>query len=204
MLTNLDKHEFLRSRRSVRRFRDKIVSLETVNRVIETSLHAPSAHNSQPWRYAIATTSEAKIRLAAKMASDFRSDLAHEGLSSEEIEKRIERSRSRIISAPVVIVICLDETELDVYPDDKRQKAETLMGVQSVAMAGLQLLLAAYAEGLGAVWTCGPIFAPEAVKAAFHLPDSWEPQGLVLMGYSDETPPEKELKVLHNVVRFID
>jgi len=204
MLINVDKHEFLRSRRSVRRFRDKTVSPETLSRVLETAFHAPSAHNRQPWRYAIASTLVAKTELAEKMAFDFRSDLAREGLSSEEIDKRIERSRSRIVSAPVVIAICLDETELDVYPDESSQKAETLMGVQSVAMAGLQLLLAAHAEGLGAVWTCGPIFAPAAVKAAFHLPDPWEPQGLILIGYSDEIPQEKKLKAFNDLVMYLD
>jgi coenzyme F420-0:L-glutamate ligase / coenzyme F420-1:gamma-L-glutamate ligase len=204
MPINVDKHEFLRSRRSVRRFRDDPVSPEILSRILETTFFSPSAHNRQPWRFAIASTPKAKIRLAEKMASDFRGDLAREGLPSDEIEKRIERSRSRIVSAPVVIVISLDETELDVYPDVRRQNAETLMGVQSVAMAGLQLLLAAHAEGLGAVWTCGPIFAPAAVKAAFDLPDSWEPQGLILIGYPDETPQDKKFKVFHDLVMYIE
>jgi coenzyme F420-0:L-glutamate ligase / coenzyme F420-1:gamma-L-glutamate ligase len=204
MLIKVDKHEFLRSRRSTRRFQDKAVGFEILTRILETAFHAPSAHNRQPWIFVIVSTLGAKSRLAEEMASDFKNDLIHEGLTSKEIEKRIERSRSRIIHAPLVIVICLDETELDVYPDEQRKQAELLMGVQSVAMAGLQLLLAAHAEGLGAVWTCGPIFAPAAVRGALKLSDHWKPQGLLLIGYPDETPPEKNLKNFHDLVKFID
>jgi len=37
------------------------------------------------------------------------------------------------------------------YPDPKRQQAEMTLTVQSTALAGQQLLLAAQAEGLGGV-----------------------------------------------------
>jgi F420 biosynthesis protein FbiB-like protein len=145
-----------------------------------------------------------KKRLVEKMSGEFREDLHREGLAAQEIEKRIERSRTRILNAPVAVVICLDETDMDIYPDERRQQAETLMGVQSVAMAGLQLLLAAHAEGLGAVWTCGPVFAPSAVRSALSLPETWKPQGLLLMGYPDETPSDKTLRNFHELVKFIE
>ena len=38
------------------------------------------------------------------------------------------------------------------------------MGTQSVALAGLQLLLAAHAEGLGGTWICWPLFAPDETR----------------------------------------
>ena len=138
------------------------------------------------------------------MSEEFRADLIQEGLPADEIDQRIERSRKRITNAPVVIVLCMDESEMDVYPDARRQQAETTMAVQSVAMAGLQLLLAAHAEGLGAVWTCGPLFAPNAVRATLSLPETWSPQALILLGYPDETPKIKEMKDFHDLVMFFD
>ena len=62
------------------------------------------------------------------------------------------------------------------------------MLVQSVAMAGLQMLLAAHAEGLGGVWVCWPLYAQEATRAALHLPSHWEPQGMLFLGYPAEAP----------------
>jgi nitroreductase len=60
------------------------------------------------------------------------------------------------------------------------------MAVQSVAMAGQNLLLMAHALGLGAVWLCAPLFCPETVRAALDLPPDFEAQGVIALGYPDQ------------------
>jgi coenzyme F420-0:L-glutamate ligase/coenzyme F420-1:gamma-L-glutamate ligase len=145
-----------------------------------------------------------KKNLSDKMAEEFKVDLARDGLTEIEINKRLERSRDRIVNSPTVIVLCLDESEMDDYPDARRQHAESMMAIQSVAMAGLQLLLAAHAEGLGGVWTCGPLFAPDAVRTSLTLPPTWTPQALLLLGYPNEIPNEKKIKIFQDMVLFID
>jgi nitroreductase len=77
--------------------------------------------------------------------------------------------------------------DMDEYPDERRQHNEYLMAVQSTAMAGQNLLLAAYAHGLGACWLCAPLFAPEVVRTALALADDWLPQGAITLGYPAET-----------------
>ena len=89
---------------------------------------------------------------------------------------------------------------MDNYPDSRRADAERVMAIQSVANAGTQLLLAAHAEGLGGVWTCGPLFAPGVVQSALGLPKSWEPQAMFFIGYPDETPKIKEIKDLESIL----
>jgi nitroreductase len=61
------------------------------------------------------------------------------------------------------------------------------MAIQSVAMAAQNLLLMAHVEGLGACWLCAPLFCQETVREALGLPDDYEPQGLIALGYPDET-----------------
>src|SRR5512133_1389399 len=178
-----DLHEFLRTRRSIRRFASKDVDREILIRILETATHAPSAHNRQPWRFAVLTQPEPKSRLSDLLAAGFRRDLAADGLPETEIEAQLQRSHNRITSAPVIIVLCMDASEMDVYPDEKRSCAERTMAVQSVAAAGLQLQLAAHAEGLASVWACWPLFSPEAVCAALDLPKTWEPQAMFFIGY---------------------
>ncbi len=98
------------------------------------------------------------------MAIDFERDLKRDGVSPEKIQAQLKRSRDRITSAPIAILLCLDMREMDSYRDQKRQYAERMMAMQSVAAAGLQLLLAAHAEGLGGVWVCSPLFAGETIQ----------------------------------------
>jgi coenzyme F420-0:L-glutamate ligase/coenzyme F420-1:gamma-L-glutamate ligase len=198
----MELHSFLRSRRSVRRFRVDPVPAEVLERILETATFAPSAHNRQPWRFAVLTDSSHKSRLADGMALAFQQDLESGDLSREEVETQVEKSRSRINSAPVVVVLCMDMAEMDVYPDARRSAAEHTMAIQSAANAGLQFLLGVFAEGLGGVWNCAPLFAPAAVSRALGLPDSWEPQAMFLVGFPAENPEAKPRKSIQEVSIF--
>lgn len=194
---------FIRSRRSVRRFKPEAVPLAVLDSILETAVWAPSAHNRQPWRFAVLQEKDRKERLAESMGKEFRRDLRRDGLPAEDIEKQVDRSRRRILEAPLVILLCLDPSELDMYPDPTRCQAEHTMAVQSVAMAGGALMLAAHAYGLGSVWICAPLFAPFAVIQALDLPPTWEPQGMILMGYPARIPEPRPRRSLADVTRFL-
>lgn len=203
MMPALEIHQFIRSRRSVRRFLPDLVQEAVLLRVLETATWAPSAHNRQLWRFAVITDEVARRRLAEAMGEDFRQDLLADGFPVERVEAQVERSRQRIIEAPAAILICLDSIEMDTYPDERRQAAEYQMAVQSVAMAGQNLLLAAHAEGLGAVWMCAPLFAQDAARQALSLPETWLPQGLILLGNPAKTSLPRDRKNVLEVTRFI-
>ncbi|KAA3647103.1 MAG: nitroreductase family protein [Chloroflexi bacterium] len=195
--------DWLRSRRSVRRFDGRAVSRELVDRILETATYAPNAHNRQPWRFVVLESDEAKTKLASAMSDDFREALHSEGHSQEEIETQIARSRARITEAPLGVLLCADLSVMDTYSDEKRQQGEHAMAMQSVALAGGQLLLAAHAEGLGGVWMCAPLFVPEIVQQALDLDESWQPQGLVLLGYPATQPAARERLPIEKVTRFL-
>lgn len=200
--TATDLHNFLRTRRSIRRFKTDPVADSVIQAILSTAIYAPSAHNRQPWRFCVITELPVKEKLANAMSADFQRDLEHDGLPPEKIQTQIERSKGRIVSAPVAILLCLDMTDMDSYPDEKRQQAERLMAVQSVAAAGMQLLLAAHAEGLGGVWACWPLFAQETIQKTLNLSEFWEPQGMFFVGYTEENPILRERKSLEEIVQF--
>ncbi len=143
-----------------------------------------------------------KQHLAEAMSIDFEHDLTRDGLSPEKVQTQINRSKDRITSAPVAILLCLDMSEMDSYPDTKRQQAERTMAAQSVAAAGMQLLLAAHAEGLGGVWACWPLFAQETIQKTLNLPLSWEPQGMFFIGYPQDIPDARKRKSLKEITVF--
>ena len=179
--------DLFRLRRSVRRFTDAPVDTAGLERVLEAARLAPSAHNRQPWRFVV-VQGEARARLAEAMAARLRSDRLADGAAPEDVEADAARSRARLTQAPSAVLVCLTMEAMDRYPDARRAQAERLMAVQSVAMAGENLLLAAAAEGWGACWMCAPLFAGEEARRALDLPAAWEPQGLVLLGQAAEAP----------------
>ena len=202
-MTNTNLRDFLRSRRSIRRFKPDPVPDSVIRDILHTATFAPSAHNRQPWRFIVLTELAAKNHLSESMAEEFQRDLERDNLPTEEITKRVNRSRERITSAPVVVMLCLDMTEMDTYPDARRNQAEHLIATQSAANAGMQLLLAAHAEGLGGVWVCSPVFAQEVVRNALNISATWEPQAMFLLGYADENPQLRERKQIEDVVKFV-
>ena len=195
-----DLHSFLRSRRSIRRIKPDPVPESVIQNILTTATFAPSAHNRQPWRFIVVTDLSVKQKLADAMALDFQRDLERDGLPPEKIQAQIERSRERITSAPVAILLCLDMSEMDSYSDEKRNKAEYMMAAQSVAAAGMQLLLAAHAEGLGGVWACWPLFAQGTIQKTLNLSETWEPQGMFFLGYPEIVPDARERKSLQQII----
>jgi len=198
-----DIHTFLRTRRSIRQFEQRPIPYKILQRILETAIYAPSARNRQPWQLVVITTPVAKVPLAEAMVADFRPDLERDGLPASEIETRLERTRRRILEAPAVVLLCLNDDHVDAQRNKKRQQAEQAMACQSVSLCGLQLMLAAHAEGIGSVWTCGPLFAAEAIRITLELPTTWTPLAMILLGYPAETPDKKSLRSLNEVVTFI-
>ncbi len=195
--------DWIRSRRSIRRYLAQPVPRDVLDELLEAARWAPSAHNRQPWRFAIIEASATKERLAQAMGNRLRADLERDGAPPEVIEADVSRSYSRISRAPVVIVVSLTMQDMDTYADEKRQQAERIMAVQSVAMAVQNLLLVAHVRGLGACWMCAPLFVPETVREVLDLDSNWEPQALITLGYPAEAKT-KTRKPLGAVVRYLD
>ncbi|MBZ0286374.1 MAG: nitroreductase family protein [Anaerolineae bacterium] len=177
----------LLTRCSIRRYKPDPVPREIIERILTAGIWSPSAHNRQPWRFAVVETQSEKELLASAMGARLRRDLGADGVDEAVIEADASRSYSRITSAPVLIALCLSMVDMDTYRDEKRNRNEYLMAVQSVAMAGQNILLAAHEVGLGACWMCAPLFCPDVVRDELNLPDDWQPQALLTMGYPAET-----------------
>ncbi len=192
--------DLIRARRSVRRYTALPVSSALIERLLTAAAWAPSAHNRQPWRFAVIQSDSVKTELAAAMGDRLRADRLADGDPTEAVQADAARSQTRLTSSPVVIAVCLSMAEMDHYRDTRRKKAEYLMAAQSAAMAAQNLLLAAHAEGLGACWMCAPLFCPDVVQAALDLPADWEPQALITLGYPADGGKAARRKPIESVV----
>lgn len=186
MTTALAAADLLRvieARRSIRRYTAEPVPRALVERLLAAAALAPSAHNRQPWRFAVLATREARAALAGAMGDQLRRDRAADGDDPALVAADVARSAERITGAPVAILACLSLADMDTYPDARRASAERHMAAQSLALALENLLLLATAEGLGACWLCAPLFCPAVARQALDLSGDWEPQALITLGY---------------------
>lgn len=187
--------EIVQGRRSIRRYSSRPIERKILEGLLETAKWAPSAHNRQPWRFCMVTSVETKQALSEVMGERWLQDLLADGAELEAAERRVAISRMRFNSASALLLVALSMEEMDSYPDEKRSHAEWTMAVQSTALACQNLLLAAHSYGIGACWMCAPLFAPELVRGVLHLPDTWQPQALITLGYPiPDYPTEDKIK----------
>jgi coenzyme F420-0:L-glutamate ligase / coenzyme F420-1:gamma-L-glutamate ligase len=181
-----DLLDAIKGRRSIRKYLPQPVPSKLVEEVLVAAGWAPSAHNSQPWRFIILDNSLVKRDLADAMAKAWAADSIKDG---KAVETKMYKERvERFANAPVLILACSTMEGLRKFPDKERQMCERDLAIQSFGAAIQNLLLTAHAAGLGACWYCAPSFCKETVREGLKIPDSVEPQAFLILGYPAETP----------------
>ena len=179
--------EVLAERRTIRDFTAEPVDAAAVRRAIAAAVTAPAPHHSQPWRFAVVESEQARTRLLDDMLAAWVADLRGDGFTDEQIARRTRRGEP-LRRAPLVIVPCLLADAAHTYPDQRRNASERAMFLVAMG-AGVQNLLVALAvEGLGSCWVSSTLFCGQVAAAALDLPDGWEPMGAVGVGHP-ATPP---------------
>ena len=157
----MDTLEAIRTRRSVRRYEDRPVPEELVQKLLAAAMAAPSARNAQPWQFVVIDDR----RMLAEIAT---------------INPNAQMARH----APLAILVCGD-LSLELSPG---------YWVVDCAAAVENMLLAAHALGLGAVWT-GVYPRQErmdGLRRLVKLPDNVIAHSLVVLGYPAEQPPPRD------------
>ncbi|MDE6498798.1 MAG: nitroreductase family protein [Muribaculaceae bacterium] len=142
-------------RTSVRRYTDQPVDTTLVEALCVAAMSAPSGVNKQPWELIVVDDR----RLLAELAAE----LPYAKMTAQ---------------APLAIVVC-GNRERFLDGDDAS------LWEQDLSAASENILLAAHAVGLGAVWTCLYPHADriEAVRRTLDIPDSVVPFNLIPVGH---------------------
>jgi nitroreductase len=170
-----DLFSIIADRRSIKRFTSKPVELDKVLQAIQAGALAPSSGNLQNWSFIVITDLE-RIRA-----------MYNHTLNQEPF-----------LSAMAAVIICGDvEHAHTMYG----MRGKRLYTIQNCAAAAQNMLLAAHAIGLGAIWIGA--FDEERIASMFKIPDhQHRPQAILLFGYPDYTPEPKQLKPLDSIVYF--
>lgn len=195
-----DFWEVIRGRRSVRAFSPDPVPREAIVAAIEAAGWAPSPHGRQPWRFAVLESSGRRQALADAMAETWRTQLMLDGQPDEVVLHRLERSKERLVTAPVLVIPCLYLQDLDVYPDADRQEAEQTMAIQSLGAAVQNFLLAIHRSGLDSGWMCAPLFCPDVVRKSLALDPALTPHALLPVGYAAKDPVRRPRRPVEELI----
>ncbi|MGH4023921.1 MAG: coenzyme F420-0:L-glutamate ligase, partial [Pseudonocardiaceae bacterium] len=179
--------EAVRRRRSVRSFGPDPVDGDALRRAVGVALTAPAPHHSRPVRFVWLADPDVRNRLLDAMTRAWRSDLRGDGLSEEQVERRIRRGEL-LRTAPEVLVPCAVPDGAHSYPDERRRGAEETMFTVAAGAAVQGLLVALAAEDLGSCWIGSTLFCPDVVRSELALPAHWRPLGAVAIGHPHHPP----------------
>ncbi|MGA8871659.1 MAG: nitroreductase family protein [Candidatus Acidiferrales bacterium] len=192
--------ELVRSRRSVRSgfLKDKPVSDEQIETILEAARWAPSGGNSQPWEFIVIRDPETRDKITSLYKSQMRDKI--------EIEETVRGRRSIVDPglafryAPVFIIVLGDPRTIDAYPARTKLEKWESHFYSSLANSVLQLMLAAHALGLTTIYVSdvsSPYFSV-MIKSLLDVPDPLQVYQLVPVGFAEESPtihhPRRPLK----------
>jgi coenzyme F420-0:L-glutamate ligase/coenzyme F420-1:gamma-L-glutamate ligase len=173
------------ARRTIRAFTAEPVDRQAVRRAVATALTAPAPHHSQPWRFVVLESAQARTALLDAMREAWIADLRRDGFTPEQITRRIRRGEP-LRNAPLIVVPCLVTDAAHDYPDERRSAAEQAMFTVSMGAAVQNLLIALAVEGLGSAWISSTLFCQDVAARAMDLPDGWRPMGAIAVGHAAE------------------
>lgn len=175
-------------RRSVRIFSPRKIPEELLKQILAAGQAAPSAHGNKPWNFSVIADDVKREAFLRALAHRHRHDMESIGLSEDKIKQRLAHSCETLGTAAALIIISARDT-VPHNPLAGGLEAERILTIQSAALAGGQMLLAATFLGLGACWYAAPLFCSDLVQELLNLPEGYTPQGMLAMGYPAQISP---------------
>ena len=171
----LDILELIKSRRTIRKYKNEKIGREKIEKIIDAARWAPSAANLQPIEFLVIDRNEIKEKIANITG-----------------HKRYE-------FAPIVIVVVINFSRYKKIT--KYYNLKSQLGIIDASLAIQNLMLMAHAEGLGTAW--GDIFNKEEIKNLLKLPENIEPFILIPLGIPEgDSPKASERRPLEDLMHW--
>ncbi len=158
------------TRVTVRNFTDEPVSDRSLRLLLQAAMAAPSSMNLQPWHFIV--------------------------IRDESLKRILKDSLpyARMINRGCAGIVVCGDTSLYEHINRTDREDNTLYWVQDCSAASENLLLAAHAIGLGAVWTgVWPLQSRvDRLRGLLDIPGHVVPLNLILVGHPVSLPLPKE------------
>ena len=167
-------------RQSDRKYLDKPVEKEKIERILEAGRLSPSACNGQPWKFIVVD------------------DPFLHGAIASAASAKVIRMNAFIDQAPVIIIIIREKSNLSSRAGDVIKKKD--YSLIDIGIATASMAYQASAEGLG---TCIIGWLDEKkIKSILKIPGSKKVELILTVGYTENNVRQKVRKPPGEVISF--
>ncbi|MEJ6682524.1 MAG: nitroreductase [SAR86 cluster bacterium] len=150
----MDALEALQQRVSAARLVGEVPAPDVLDNLFKAALRAPDHGMLRPWRF-LTISGDARLALGELFLQAQRADVP------EMTEIQCQRAQAKPLRAPLIIVVVATLTEHPKVPE--------LEQLLSAGAAAQNLLVAAHAMGLGAMWRTGAMAYHDVVRQGLGL-----------------------------------
>jgi nitroreductase len=166
----MDIFDAIYSRHSVSKLKPDLLPRSVIEKLLSAGAQAPNHYKVRPWCFVV-LTGAGRERLGEAMAASFKArfpDLPDEAL---------EKERAKPLRAPVVIAVGVEKPS--------EPKEDEIENISAVSAACQNILLAAHAEGLGAIWRTGDSARDPGIKKFLGFAPDQHVIGFLYIGYPE-------------------
>lgn len=169
----MDFFDAVSTRHSIRRFEDRAVEQEKLDKVFKVIDSAPSAGDLQGYEVVVVRNGDARRKL---------SEAAY--------------GQDSLVEAHIVLVFCADHL---LSGSKYGQRGADLYSIQDATIAAAYAQLASTSLGLSSVWVGA--FDPAKVAAAIEAPNDITPVAMIPIGYAAEEPKASARRPISDIIR---
>jgi nitroreductase len=201
----MDVFETMKNRQSIRKFRKDPVQREHILRMAEAASWAPTAGNSQNFRFIAVQERETIDRMRGivdEIVSRFTgTEVAGEGKVTYQNLFAFAPAVICVVGAPYESAT--DKTLREKDPERyKARRFQVNPGLQGISAGITQFLLAACALGYGTCWMTGPLIAKQELESALSVRHPEELLAIIAVGKPDAAPPKPSRKPASEITTF--
>jgi len=181
--------EAIRRRRSIGKCSADVPDRSLIEQILEVGTWAPNHHLSEPWRF-IVLSGDARDGLGRAMG-----EAAAAGADSPEAADRARaKAITKPLRAPYVIAVYAEPHPAELEIEE----------IAATAAAAQNVLLAAHALGLAAMWRSGELIYTPEVREYLELPESAILLGVLYVGWPAMEPPTRQRTHSDEIVTWRD
>ena len=203
-IPGMDLFEAMKGRRSVRRFLKEAVPKDAILRMVAAAAEAPSAGNARNVRFLV-VQDPGLLSQMRRIVDEILSRVTGKAVPPGKINYH-----NLFAAAPAAVCVVGSpyESSTDRHlraKDPERHRARRFHvnpGVQSVAAAITQFLLAAHGLGYGACWMTGPLLAKPELESVLSVRPPEELLAIIALGKPDTVTPKPPREPPEEITEF--